>query len=97
MSERATASCAHLACLLLPDDSATSKLPVLGRQRAWKERGSAKYRSGESLSECQFLLKYQINIATDVPTFAEMLNNPMFNFRKFITADLKSLLTKSVR
>jgi hypothetical protein len=29
-----------------------------------------------------------------MPAFAEMLNNPMFNFRKVIKADLKSLLHK---
>jgi hypothetical protein len=29
-----------------------------------------------------------------MPAFAEMLNNPTFNFRKLIKADLKSLLHK---
>jgi hypothetical protein len=29
-----------------------------------------------------------------MPAFAEMLNNPMFNFRKLIKADVKSLLHK---
>jgi hypothetical protein len=53
-------------------------------------RASQPYRRvvGQGLASFQL----QVDVTIDMPAFAEMLNNPMFNFRKVIKADLKSLL-----
>lgn len=67
-----------------------------GRKDNYERPRASKSRNliGESLSDCQLLLKFQIGIVADLPAFTEMLNNPMFTFRKVIKADLKPPLHK---